>query len=320
MKTNCCSIDTHAHLWSDNYLDKLASAGSPDTEIAKNIGAGISKSDLEKRIAMMDKAGVQYQVLSVTPQSPQWGTKEEALALAQEINNLYAEIINQYPDRFIAYGAVPLPYVEESILESRRVIQELGFNGIAVNTLIQNKITIADKKFRPFFEEINQLNTILYIHPTGCGANSQQINEYGLEWVIGAPVEDIIAPLQLLKQNYHELFPNITFHIAHLGGGLPFLMQRIEDNFEDWNAFSSSPTEAFKSRFWFDTANFHEPALILSNETLGNSQLLLGSDFPYFQNEKYTRAVTYIKNSRLSKIEIENILSNNAKKLYQLPK
>lgn len=45
-------------------------------------------------------------------------------------------------------------------------------------------------------------------------------------------------------------------------------MQRIEDNYEDWDAFSSNPTEAFKSRFWFDTANFHEPSLVLSNENI----------------------------------------------------
>ena len=95
-------------------------------------------------------------------------------------------------------------------------------------------------------------------------------------------------------------------------------MQRIEDNYEDWNAFDSSPIEIFKSKFWFDTANFHEPSLVLSNETFGNSQLLLGSDFPYFQNEKYTRAISYIESSRLTLLDKNNILSVNAKQLYNL--
>lgn len=152
---------------------------------------------------MMDKTGVKYQVLSVTPQSPQCGSKEEALELARYINDLYATIIKKYPDRFIAYGAVPLPYVDGAIEEGKRVINDLGFKGIAVNTLIQNKISIADEQFKPFFEEMNQLETIIYIHPTGCGAKSDLINDYHLERVIGANVEDIITPLQLLKQNYH---------------------------------------------------------------------------------------------------------------------
>ena len=164
MKKNCCHIDTHAHLWSDDYLDKLASVGSSDTLIAKNIGAGTTDLEIEKRIRMMNEAGVQYQVLSVTPQSPQWGTKEEALELARYINDLYASIINKYPDRFVAYGAVPLPYVDAAIEEGKRVINELGFKGIAINTLIKNEVPIVDKQFQIFFEEINKLETIIYIH------------------------------------------------------------------------------------------------------------------------------------------------------------
>ena len=315
---NNCSIDTHAHLWSETYLELLAKAGSPDTQVAKNMGAGIITEEIENRIKMMDIAGVKYQVLSATPQSPQWGSPDEALELAKMINNLYASIINKYPDRFIAYGAVPLPYTEEAILEGKRVINELGFKGIAVNTIIQNEVAISDDRFSPFFEAMNELSTLIYIHPTGCGANSDMINDYHLEWVIGAPVEDTIAPLQLLKKDFPRRYPNLRFHIAHLGGALPFLLQRIEDNYSDWQAFKSSPTNDLQSRFWFDTANFHEPSLICSNESLGNSQLLLGSDFPYFQNENYTRAVSYIKQSSLSEDEKENILRNNAMERYHL--
>lgn len=188
--------------------------------------------------------------------------------------------------------------------------------GVAVNTIIKNDISIADETFFPFFEAMNDLHAIIYIHPTGCGAHSHLVNDYNLEWVIGAPIEDIIAPLQLLKNDFPKRFPNLKFHIAHLGGGLPFLLQRIEDNYEDWDAFSQSPTKSLKENFWFDTANFHEPALICSQDSFGNSQLLLGSDFPYFQDEKYIRAVNYIKESNLSKEEINNILYYNAHRLF----
>lgn len=80
---------------------------------------------------MMDAAGVDFQVLSATPQVPQFGTAEEALALAQDINNTYKDIISRYPDRFRASGVVPLPHVEAAIQEGKRIIEELGFLGIA---------------------------------------------------------------------------------------------------------------------------------------------------------------------------------------------
>lgn len=313
-------IDTHAHLWSKEYLDQLKAlmlqAGATDaTKDARVDNAMTDDGDLSARITMMDQAGVQYQVLSATPQSPSWGSADEATAMARQINDLYADVIKQYSDRFLAYGAVPLPYVDEAISEARRCIDELGFMGIAINTLIKNELSIADPKFLPFYEAMNQMGAVIYIHPTGCGAASAMVNDFDLHWVVGAPIEDTVAVLQLLKANIPQQFPNIKFHVAHLGGFLPFVMQRIEDNYNDWQAFEHSPWQSL-SQFWFDTANFHPQALQCSCQTFGSERLMMGSDFPYFQFDKYTRACDYIKHSNLAPSVQQAILFDNAKRLF----
>ncbi|WP_204367146.1 amidohydrolase family protein [Nocardiopsis salina] len=120
------------------------------------------------------------------------------------------------------------------------------------------------------------------------------ITEHRLEWVNGAPVEDATATLHLLEADVPRRFPRLRFHIAHLGGDLPLLAQRIEDNYEDWNAFPASPNAVLRS-MWFDAANFHTPSLQLAAATLGASQVLAGSDHPYFQREKYVRAFEHIR-------------------------
>lgn len=97
-------------------------------------------------------------------------------------------------------------------------------------------------------------------------------------------------------------------------------MQRVEDNYEDWDAFRESPTETLSHNFYFDSANFLEEALNLSVEVFGEDKILLGSDFPYFKDEKYIRAVDYIKDSRLSDRTKEKILRENAERLYKLVK
>lgn len=198
------------------------------------------------------------------------------------------------------------------------MLDKEGFIRIAVPTLVKNEISIGDLQFEPFFKAMNERKAVIYIHPTGCGANSPMINDFGLEWVVGAPMETMFAALQLLKNDIPQKYPNIKFHLSHLGGALPFLMQRIEDNYTDWDAFSASPFETLQRQFWFDTANFHTPSFINSVDTFGADRLLLGSDFPYFQDEKYTRAVTYVKESGLGEIELDGILQGNALKLYQL--
>lgn len=307
--------DTHAHLWPDAYLEALEKLGAQGVDVAKGLGASNSQADMQKRLKMMDDAGVRRQILSGTPQTPQYGTAEEALALARMLNDTYAQVMKEYPGRFDAYGVVPLPHIEEAIAEAQRCVTELGFQGIAINTLTKGTDSIADDRLLPFYEALNELGTVLYVHPTGCGANSPMINDSGLEWVVGAPIEDTIATLQLLKADIPHKFPRITFHIAHLGGFLGTSLQRIEDNYTDWDAFARSPWQSLRA-FWFDTANFHAPALRAMIDTFGAANIILGSDFPYFQDEKYTRAVTYIKESKLSADVTDDILWRNAERLY----
>ncbi|MGV3061871.1 amidohydrolase family protein, partial [Streptococcus hyovaginalis] len=112
-------------------------------------------------------------------------------------------------------------------------------------------------------------------------------------------------------------FPHLKFHIAHLGGGISFQMQRILDNYEDWDSFDHNPLKTLQEHFWFDTANFLEASLLHSHQILGKHRLLAGSDFPYFQDEKYSRAISYIQKADLSEQDKRLILSQNALELYQ---
>lgn len=309
-------IDTHAHLWSEEYLDYLKKTGSKDTDVARNIGQSDSDEDLFSRFENMDRAGVKIQILSAVPQSPQWGSEEEAKKSAFIINDLYKTLVQKYPQRFRAYGAVSLPYVDLAKKQAKEILNDDHFIGIAIPTLIQNEVSIADDRFEEFFEFLDSFGANLYIHPTGCGGKSDLVNDYDLEWVIGAPLEVMIVTLELLKKEIPNKYKNINFHISHLGGALPFLMTRIKDNYEDWDSFNYDPEETLKNNFSFDTANFNRYALISSINTYGFDKLMLGSDFPYFKDDKYKRAVDYIKNSGIDDREIEAILKDNAISFY----
>lgn len=88
-----------------------------------------------------------------------------------------------------------MPHVQEAIQEGKRIIEELGFLGIAVNTVFETGQSIADDAFLPFFEAMDALGVIIYIHPTGCGALSPMVNDYDQEWVVGKSIEDMLATL-----------------------------------------------------------------------------------------------------------------------------
>ena len=59
-------IDVHAHYWTDAYLDMLVELGRTDSATQRGIGAG-GGAELDARLRLMDRAGVDLQVLSAAP-------------------------------------------------------------------------------------------------------------------------------------------------------------------------------------------------------------------------------------------------------------
>ncbi len=309
-------IDFHAHYFPVEYLDGLKKAGSSSTDAARNLNAGSTDHDINSRLRMMDEANVDLQVLTAAPQSPYFKNKEEAVSLARLANNQYAEIVDQHSERFTALAALPLPHEEATTGEIKRAMDDLGMPGVNISTSVLDS-TLKDSRLDPVWEALNKRDAIVYVHAAGEGAQSPLINEHGLRWIVGAPFEDTIGVLHLLQAGIPVRYPNIKFVVAHLGGPLPFYMQRIDDSYEQWDApFPDMPSKLLKN-MWFDTVNFYEPSLICAVEAFGPDRILLGSDYPYFQDELYTRTVNYIRKSRLSDDTIDRILSQNAATLLE---
>lgn len=311
-------IDTHAHVYPSGHLDAIESVGvdPASTKIARGMHADSNAHDMATRLEWMDRAGVDAQVLSVMPQGA-FGPDARAVAeAAASVNDTYARLLEDYPRRFFAYAHLPLPHVAESIAETRRMLSVPGFLGVSVPTVFPDGTALSDPGLDEIWAELDRQETVVNVHPTGEGACSPLIAEAGLAWVNGAPVEDATAVLHLLKADVPGRFPRIRFHIAHLGGDLAVLFQRLEDNFEDWDAFASSPQAALRS-MWFDAANFYEPALRLALEAYGRDKVMAGSDHPYFQGEKYVRAFDYVRKAKVDAEVVDAILGGNAAELYR---
>lgn len=312
------AIDTHAHIYPSWYLDRLEAIGisSDSTDIARISGASSSPEDLSRRWADMDAANVDIQVIAATPQVPAAPNADDSAEAAREINNYYAQLVAEHPTRLRAYGVLPLPHIQEAVAEAGRVLDELGFLGVSLNaTLPDPDFVLSDPALDPLWQALDERSAVVNIHPTGNGLHSPLITKHGLGWVNGAPIEDATAVLHLLKADVPQRYPHLHFHIAHLGGDLPFLAQRLEDNYSDWGAFPSSPLESLR-KMSFDAANFHIPSLVLADTTFGTARILGGSDDPYFQHDKYVRAFSYIREAPLSKEKTDAILRNNALDLY----
>jgi 6-methylsalicylate decarboxylase len=191
-------IDVHAHYWTEEYLDLLTDLGKADAGQARGIGAG-GGADLEARLRLMDRAGVQMQVLSACPQWPYGEDTDQAACAARFVNDQYAELAKTHRDRFAAFAALPMPHLDESVAEMGRALDQLGMAGIALNTSVLGH-ALAGPGFEPVFAELNRRAAVLYLHPAGNSACSRLIGNYHLTWMVGAPVEDTISIMQLITR------------------------------------------------------------------------------------------------------------------------
>ena len=216
-------IDVHAHYWTDDYLDFLVDLGKTDTGMARGIGAGDGE-ELVARLQLMDRAGVDIQVISASPQVPYSEDRDKAVAATRFVNDQYAALVARHPDRFRAFAATPMPHIEESIAEIGRALDELGMVGIAMNTTVLDR-ALVDSEFEPIFAELDRRDAVLYLHPAGNSACTPLIRDFNLTWMVGAPMEDTISTVQLITRGIPSRYPDIKIINSHLGGALPMLLQ-----------------------------------------------------------------------------------------------
>jgi 6-methylsalicylate decarboxylase len=173
-------IDLHAHYWTDDYLDLLVGLGKADTGTQRGMGAG-GGDELEARLELMDRAGVEMQVLSASPQLPHGEDRRNAVAAARFVNDQYAELVERHPARFRAFAALPMPHIDESIAEMGRALEELGMVGVALNTTVLGR-ALVESVFEPIFAELDRRASALFLHPAGNNACSPLIGDHGLTW------------------------------------------------------------------------------------------------------------------------------------------
>jgi 6-methylsalicylate decarboxylase len=205
-----------------------------------------------------------------------------------------------------------MPHLEESAAELDRALGELSMAGIAMNTSVLGR-ALVDPDYDPILAELDRRNAVLYLHPAGNSACSPLIADYHLTWMVGAPVEDTISVMQLITHGVPARYPNIKIINSHLGGALPMLLQRADDQYR-WEAPATpEPPSVAARRMWYDTVGHgHVPALRCAIDSLGAGRLLLGTDFPYEDGDVFVRAVEYISDPRIDAPAARAILDQNA--------
>jgi 2,3-dihydroxybenzoate decarboxylase len=280
----------------------------------------------EKRLADMDAAGVDRQIVSLTAPGTQILGRDDAVAMATLANDRLAQACRTYPTRFSGLTAIAPQDPGAAAKEIERGHHELGFKGVIINAHTHGEY-LDNQKFWPIFEVAEALGTPVYLHPsTPPRAMIGPLLEAGLDGAIyGFAVDTGMHVLRIITAGVFDRFPRLKLVVGHLGEALPFWLYRLDymhaatvraHRYESMRPIGRKPSEYLRDNVWVTTSGVAwAPAIMFCREVLGADRVLYAMDYPY----QYLPAeVTAHENLPISAAEMKALFQANAERVFGL--
>ena len=118
-----------------------------------------------ERLAAMDAAGIDVQVLSAVGPATQELPTEAAVPMARALNtSLHDAVVKRWPDRFSAFATLPTVDPDAAAAELEYAVRELRFVGALINGTTGGRF-LDHPNFNPILETAAKLNVPIYLHP-----------------------------------------------------------------------------------------------------------------------------------------------------------
>jgi aminocarboxymuconate-semialdehyde decarboxylase len=287
-------IDVHNHFYPPAYLDALRrgesaievtedAEGNPVLHYPGDYNVAVrGHRDIAFREEEMVRAGVDLQVLTFTSPGTHVEEPARAIAYARLVNDTFATIARARPNRFSALATLPLNEVPAAVDELERAVVELGLRGAMLFSNVGGT-ALADPRFEPLYQKADALGAVLYIHPID-PVGVEAMTDYWLMPLVGFPWDTTLAAAKLVFAGVPERYPRIRWVLAHLGGAIPYIAERLDRGYEafaECRQHIGQPPSSYLRRFYYDTVNFDPAALRLAASFAGADRLLAGSDYPH---------------------------------------
>jgi predicted TIM-barrel fold metal-dependent hydrolase len=274
------------------------------------------------RLAAMDAAGIDVQVLSHNQPGCQALDAGAAVPVAREVNDVLAEAIKAHPTRFAGLASLPTAAPDAAAHELERAITQLGFKGAVINGHTQGSF-LDDKKYWSIFECAQALGVPIYLHPSKPHPAVMKAYFEGYEELALAPwgfgVDTGAHFLRLVFAGVFDAFPKLTFILGHLGEGLPFMLHRIHDQTQlaaQRRGLQRTPMQYLTENMVVTcSGNFSAPAFLCTVAALGIDNVLFSVDWPYESN---IAAVEFLKRQALDPGDLAKVAHHNAERVLRM--
>ena len=293
----------------------LKPVGKPLIDRLLDVGA--------RRIAHMDGAGIDMQVLALTAPGVQLFDAASATRLAAQSNDILADAIKAHPTRFAGLTAVAPQDPLAAAREIERGASRLGLRGVIINSHTKGEY-LDLPKYRPLLEAAEAFDMPIYLHPREPAPSMvAPYLDHGLYFATwGFSAESGLHAMRLIMSGTFDRHPKLKIILGHMGEALPFWLQRIDNRHAAQERIGVDrklqrrPSEYFRENFYITTSGVTSmPALRLSLDVLGAELIMFAVDYPY---EADAEAVRFMDEAKITDDERKQIYETNAVRIFKL--
>jgi predicted TIM-barrel fold metal-dependent hydrolase len=280
--------------------------------------------DLQQQLRDLEASGMDLAVLSC-PLG--W---DASLEVCQRINDEYAAVQQEHGNHFAGLAHVPVHEGKTALRELERAITQLGLRGVTIMAQIKGE-TLDAPAFREFFAKTVELDIPIFVHPALVPRGYVHAMDYDLVRIIGRELDLSLAATRLIAGGVLEAFPALKLVIAHFGGGIAAIKERLVNKAYRFGTRLSRSFDDYFDQLYFDMAGFEGGSAALQCALTGikPERLVFATDYP----QDFTGVVTntgkgpaqirdYIQSVRdlpLPAAATEAMLGGTAARLLKLP-
>ncbi len=269
-------VDVHHHVVPPQFADDSMPIKLPDIDV---------------QLRSMDRWHIQTAVTSLTPRVL-LKNRHQLGDAARTCNEFQAQMVREHPARFGAFALLPLPDVDAALEEISYALDVLRLDGVGMFSSVTDTY-LGNPLFDPVFDELNRRKAVVFIHPTHCEA-AEHTGLRAPPFVVEYVFDTTRAIVNLIFTGTLKRCPDIRFIVAHGGGTVPFLAQRI--SMLEGHRHAKGVTDVLptlRSLYYEIASTTAQFALRSLQEVADPTHILWGSDLPFVYGERLQEEVDH---------------------------